>query len=286
MTSWREKIKYSPLSRWATLPIRTALAGPVALRTAARAARWIVGSREFSDFSYDIDAAGVLSTAAAVSIMTGVPAATARDHATELMGDAEFRADYGRRVAGTRLKYTTDPDLRYSKSLVFYLIVRCLKPRLVVEAGTLNGLGSMTICRALQRNTHEGWAGRLITIDSRSDRGEFLDGAEHRLVTRWTGDSTRMLQTIDEPIDFFVHDTTDDATHCAAQFAAVAPRLADGAVMLTSWFNTQFVDFCERQQMTFLELADRPREHWYAGSRYGMARRPVAPSAEGRRAQG
>lgn len=273
MRSVREMVKYSPLSRWATLPMRVALAAPVVVRTADRALRWIFGSREFSDFSYDIDAAGVLSTSAAVGAITGVAPVTVRDYAAELLDDVDFRAGYKRRVASTRLKYTVDPDLRYSKSLVFYLIVRSLRPRLVVEAGTLNGLGSATICRALQRNAQAGWAGRLITVDSRSDRGEFLDGDEGGLVARCIGDSTRILCSIEEPIDLFIHDTTDDADHCAAQFDAVAPRLADGAVMLTSWFNEQFVEFCEHQGMVFLEIADRPHGHWYAGSRFGIARR-------------
>jgi hypothetical protein len=276
----REKIKYSPLAPIATLPFRARLAMPVALRTCWRAMVWTLRSREFSEVTYDVEPEGLVSIAAAVATITGVAHAEALAYGAELLGDDSFRSRYAQRVQATRLRYTCDTSVRYGKHIIHYVIARCIRPRLVFEAGTLNGLGSLAICKALQRNAAAGHPGRLVTVDLRADRGEFLDGDEGGLVTRLFADSVEAVRSASEPINFFIHDTTSDAEHSRLQFAALERRLADYAVVNTSWFTQPFIDFCERNNLAFVEIADRPAAHWYSGSRYGLGKVRARPNAE------
>jgi predicted O-methyltransferase YrrM len=245
---------------------------PAALRMCWRAMVWTVRSREFSEISYDVEPEGLSSIAAAVATMTGVPHSEVLAYAAELLGDETFRSRYAQRVQSTRLRYTCDTSVRYGKHVIQYVIARSVRPRLVVEAGTLNGLGSLAICRALQRNAVGGNPGSLVTVDVRTDRGEFLDGNEGGIVSRVIADSVDVVSAPGEPIDFFIHDTTSDAEHSARQFAALERRLSDRCVVLTSWFTQPFIDFCERNDLAFVEIADRPAAHWYTGSRYGLGR--------------
>lgn len=110
-----------------------------------------------------------------------------------------------------------------------------------------------------------------MTVDLASDRGDMLDGDEQGLVTRLTGDSVARLAAFERSIEFFIHDTLDEPRHMSAQLEALAPHLAPNAIVHTSWFTQEFVDFCERSGLTYLEVADRPLDHWYRGSRYGLA---------------
>lgn len=266
-----ERIKYSPVSRLVSMPHRVRAAVPSVARGGLHALRWILRSRELSDHGYDYEPIGILSLAAAASLMTGVPAATARAYAAELPADRDFADRYLERVRSTRLKYTLDARVPFGKLLFFYVLVRCARPRLIVEAGTLNGSGSLAMSQALRLNAEEGSPGRIVTIDFRQDRGELLDGDEGGLVTRLCGDSIQWLHETNEPIDFFIHDTTNLAAHTVAQFSALERRLAPGAVVLTSWFGQEFAQFCERNSLAYLEVSPKPAHTWYSGSRHGLA---------------
>lgn len=266
-----ERIKYSPVSRLATLPHRVRAAVPLVARSGLHALRWIVGSREISDHGYDYEPVGILSLAAAASLITGVSPATARGFAAELPADRDFADRYMRRVRSTRLKYTLDRRVHFGKLLFYYVLVRSARPRLIFEAGTLNGSGSLAMSRALQRNAKEGSPGRILTVDYRLDRGELLEGDEGGLVTRLCGDSVELLLGMNDPIDLFIHDTTNLPAHTIAQFSALEHHLAPGAVVVTSWFGQEFADFCERNSLAYVEVSPKPADTWYTGSRHGLA---------------
>lgn len=276
-----ERIKYSPLGRIATLPIRADRAFGPWLKQGVLALRWVAGSREWDNFSYDFDSIGVSSVAAAMSWLTGRPATQVRGHADELVADDTFRSRYRQRVSDTRLRYICDPEPKLGKCLFNYMLVRASRAHFVFEAGTERGLSALAMVLALRRNAAEsGRPVHLVTVDIAVDRGEFLEGDEGGMVTRITGDSIEAIHRTRDPIDCFIHDTTNDPDHTRAQLAAVRARLAPGAVMHTSWFTREFVEFCEQSGFDYLEAPEQTRDHWYAGRRAGLARVPMsAPAA-------
>ncbi|RZI83668.1 MAG: class I SAM-dependent methyltransferase [Rubrivivax sp.] len=267
-----EQVKYSPLSRIATLPIRIRGGFSPLWSQAGRTLKWLVSSREWVNYSYDYDPVGLLAVAAAIGDICGVPAETVRGYAKELSTDAVFAERYRQRVSSTRLRYISDPKLHMGKCLFNYMLVRASGARVVFEAGTERGLSALAICRALRLNAAGGGAApKLITVDIATDRGEFLQGDEDGLVTRLTGDSVAAIRDVGLMIDCFIHDTVNDSQHTQLQLATVASKLAPRAVIHTSWFNQDFVAFCERAGMRYLEVAERPQDHWYAGRRCGLA---------------
>lgn len=265
-----ERLKYSPISRVATLPLRAQSALPPLVENAARVLGWLVRSREWTNLSYDYESIGVTSMAAAIGAITGVDPRLIRGFAAELRADAAFAERYRQRVASTRLRYITEPQLHFGKCLFFYMLVRAAKPQLVFEAGTEKGLSALAICHALASNA-TGAPGRLITVDIATDRGDFLEGDEGGLAIRLTGNSIAELAAMDAEIDLFIHDTASDPDHCRLQFAALEAHLAPGALVYTSWFTEEFVEFCERNGLAYLEVVERPLNHWYSGRRFGIA---------------
>jgi predicted O-methyltransferase YrrM len=269
-----EAIKYSPVSRIATLPLRMRSSMPMLARNAVRTIAWVFGAREWVNFDFDYDPLGVISCAGAISAATGVDPRVVRRFADELKSDHAFAERCRQRVTSTRLRYVTDRRVHYGHPMYFYMAVRATKPGVVFEAGTDKGLGALAVCRALERNRAEGTPGRLTTIDLASDRGDYLDGNEGGLATRLTGDSVVTLAAMKEKIDFFIHETVNDSDHTRAQLAALEPRLAPRGLVLTCWFSQEFVDFCERNDLAYLEVVERPKDHWYAGRRMGLAWAP------------
>lgn len=268
-------IKYSPLSRIATLPLRMRYALPILTRNAVATITWVLGAREWVNFDFDYDPLGTISCAGAISAATGVDPRVVRRFANELKSDQTFAERCRQRVTSSRLRYVTDRRVHYGHPMYFYMAVRASKPGMVFEAGTDKGLGALAICRALERNRAEGSPGRLTTIDLASDRGDYLDGSEGGLATRLTGDSVAALSAMRERIDFFIHETVNDPDHTRAQFAALESHLAPGGLVQTCWFSHEFVEFCERNDLAYLEVVERPMDHWYAGRRMGLAWAPA-----------
>lgn len=274
-----ERVKYSPLGRWAALPLRARIGLGAVAGELVRVARWLVHSREWANFSYDYEPEGLAAVASAIAIVTGTPVQRVRAYADELTGDAAFAERYRQRVTETRLRHICDPTLHYGRCLVNYMLVRASGARVVFEAGTDRGLSTWAMCRALQR-APGGSPALIVTVDIRADRGEMLDGDEGGLVRRITGDSLQALAAMERPIDLFLHDTVNDPAHMRAQLAAVAPRLAPAGIVHSAWFTREFVAFCEAEGLLALEYVERPRDHWHPGRRCGLAtRRGVVPNA-------
>lgn len=277
---WTERLKaglkYSAFSRIALLPLRLRVGFGPWLGQGWRTLRWLFLSREWANFNCAYEAQGLEAVVCALAELSGQPRERLRGYAREIHADGDFARRCEQRVRETRLRHSCDLPLRYGRFVVYYMLVRASGARVVFEAGTDRGLGAWAICRALRRNAAEQATGRpplLITVDLRADRGDFLQADEDGLVRRLVGDSVAALQATAEPIDFFLHDTVNEAAHSRAQFAALATRLAPGGWVHSCWFSPEFTAFCDEHDLRALEYVEQVRDHWYAGGRCGLARR-------------
>ncbi len=273
-----ERIKFSPLGRMATLPLRLRSSLPPWWRQTVLTGAWILRSREWTNFSTHYSDEGVLIMAAAIAQLTGLPVARVRAYAAELPADTVFADRVRQRKSQTRLRHITDPGVPLGKCLFNYVLVRASGARQVFEAGTEQGLSSWAICRALQRNAQDSGRPlaehRLITIDLHTDRGLYLIDDEGGLVERRFGDSVASLRAQTTPLDLVLHDTVNDDEHTTAQLDAAAARLAPGGLVHSSWFNETFASSCERHGLVFLPVTERIESHWFEGRVAGIARKP------------
>jgi predicted O-methyltransferase YrrM len=277
--AWLEAIKYSPVGRLATLPLRMQAALPPLWHQGLRTVSWVAGSREWTNFSAHYSDEGILAMAAAIAQLTQRPLAEVQGFARELATDEVFHERVRARKAHSALKHITNPGVPLGKCLFNHVLVRATGARRVFEAGTEQGLSSWAMCRALARNAQERQEPlslyRLSTIDLHADRGLFLQGDEGGLVERLCGDSVAALRQGTAPLDLILHDTINDDTHTREQLAAAMPRLAPGGVLHTSWFNGVFVDACQAHGLACLPVAERLENHWFEGRLAGIARKPL-----------
>jgi hypothetical protein len=230
---------------------------------------WAVASREYTNFSYettDISRAGLCGMVAVIANMD-IGSVTA--FADELRSNTELadqvRADH----ADSDRKWTSDPQFRPGRHMLYYLLVRALKSGLVVEAGVDKGLGAAIICEALHRNAAEGRSGDYLGIENNPlQRSSIYARYPHKRGEIRHGNSPDVIRTLARKIDLFVHDTTPDPAHVSAQLAALEGHVAERGVFASCWALPQFVGYAARNGKNLLMHKEEPARHWYPGSRW------------------
>jgi predicted O-methyltransferase YrrM len=130
------------------------------------------------------------------------------------------------------------------------------------------------LAAALLRNAAEGHPGRVSALDINPEAG-YLVAAEpwSAVVDLVIGDSVASLGALATPVDLFLHDSDHSVVHERAELAAVEPRLAPGALLLTDNVTSTDVlaSYAERTGRRFLAFTERPARHWFPGDGIGAA---------------
>ena len=147
---------------------------------------------------------------------------------------------------------------------LLYLVVRALRPRVVVETGVASGRSSAFILRALEDNA----MGQLHSIDIPRYLGDEIPykefdaylppGKESGWVIpkvlrhRWTLHLGRSRQILPgllatlPPLDLFLHDSEHTYDNMLWEYETAWPHLTSGDVLLSHdvLWNPAFADFC------------------------------------------
>lgn len=225
--------------------------------------------REIDNFTYEIANEGEL--ARFLEETAAIPTAEAARYIAELQDDSELKAAIEAKLRGRKDRNRTMP---YGRRLGWYAIVRARKPKLVVETGVHDGLGSAVLLRALARNADEGRDGVLVSYDINEGTGWLIPPfvrSRHQLEIGPAPDS--FVETLHgRPVDFFIHDSDHRYEHETAEFEAIWPLAAPDAVLLSdnAHAGTAFRDFCDRHGLTYHFFREKPRGHWYPGAGIGL----------------
>ncbi|MBI2291563.1 MAG: class I SAM-dependent methyltransferase [Betaproteobacteria bacterium] len=267
----------SPIGVWLTRPLRFWFAVSYYCDLWGQIPIWLFKSRERTNFTYDYTELGNAVAIEIVSLVTRVEPARIAGFANELTADIELRRWLSSRIELSPYRYSADTEIRFSRGLLFYLFVRALKPRVIVEAGTDKGLSACLIAAALQRNKAEGVIGQVYALDVREDRGFLLGDRFADVAILRFGDSVDFLNALEGTIDFFIHDTTAEQQHEKLQYKALESKLSPKAITISTWFTGEFVRFSQRNGRRFLLFPEIPQNHWYPGGRFPVSFAPDRP---------
>lgn len=240
------------------------------------AIRYLLFDRELDNFTYRL--ANSAELAVFLGEAFGTSAAKVSGYLAELEGDRDLSGEIERRLKGRPDRNRTMP---FGRRLGWYAVARIVRPRLVVETGVHDGLGSTALLRALERNAEEGSVGELISFEIDPGAGWLIPEAmrsHHRIVL---GDSLVQIPAIlkHERVDMFIHDSDHRYEHEAAEFEAIADHLNGGAALISDNAHgcTAFADFCGREGYQFRFWREIPRNHFYPGAGIGLT---VTPTTE------
>lgn len=185
----------------------------------------------------------------------------------EAREDAALRAKVDAACAQRRWSIKQRPGL--GRRLGWYAIVRHLKPKRVIETGTHDGLGSLVLLAALERNAAEGHDGRLVSLDIDPHTG-WMVGVDPRF-ERVIGPSRETLpRVLEEPADLLLHDS--DHRYEYEHFELDSAARAGVPVLLSdhSQESTALADVCREHGGRYSFVREVPRDHFYPGAGIGI----------------
>lgn len=233
---------------------------------------WLFNSFEVANYTYDLGPLNIEYLMQTVSLITGESIETVKGYAKELTQDKELRYHIKTRILTHRLSYMADSDARFGRRMIWYLLTRIKKPKLVVETGVDKGLGSCVITAALKRNETEGHSGKYLGTDIDEGAGYLLDGKYKNFGKIIYGDSLVGLKKIKEKIDLFINDSDHSASYEKSEYDVISTKLNKGAVVIGDNCNStdELLKFARKTKKGFAYFVERPINHWYKGAGTGI----------------
>jgi predicted O-methyltransferase YrrM len=269
VSDFRRNVANSRFAPNASLPTRLATVASHDVSVLRKSGRWLVRSREHTNFTYHLSARNLEHLAWWIATVAATDVAEVRGYIAELDADQELRRHIEQATLESARRGLADRDVRYGRRVGWYALTRALRPQHVVETGTDKGSGSCVFAAALLRNE----TGRLTTIDVKPDSGYLISGPYAEVIDRLVDDSVNALRNDRAPVDLFLHDSWHTFEHEIAELGAVAPRLTDRALVLTdnAHASDALLRWSESTGRRFLFFAEQPADHWYPGSGIGAA---------------
>lgn len=266
--SLRAIVLTSPLLPVLVFPYRLLLVLRHLSRQFRSALTWLVRSREFTNFTYDLSAGNKEYLAWFIAGICNRPVREISGYFSELEGNDFLNQHISRQLRASRRGKEIDQQAHFGRRLGWYALIRVCKPELVVETGTEKGLGSLVIAEALSRNG----SGRLITIDMEPSSGLLLGDAYQGVIEHKIGDSLEVITQLRQ-VDLFIHDSDHSATHEANEFEIVEDRLSKVGVVISdnAHATTALAEWSLKTNRNFSFFAERPLNHWYPGAGIGVS---------------
>ncbi|WP_428937594.1 class I SAM-dependent methyltransferase [Fontivita pretiosa] len=230
------------------------------------AAKYVLWDPEVESYTYEL--ANESEYVAFIAPRLGVQPQQVRAWIDEARTDPYLTRDRGFRWSAKR-------RLPLGNRLMWYPIARALKPKLIVEAGVHEGLGSEMFLVALDRNASEGFPGRLISFDIHEDTGWLV---HPDLRARWTRiiESTltgmpKALQGLE--VDLYIHETPHEPQIIGAELRCALRHAAQRLVVIDSsgLIQTVLRDQCVVHGGSHHFFLDQPKNHIVRSYGMGLA---------------
>jgi hypothetical protein len=232
---------------------------------------WSLRRTETSNFYYDLTPKNLLELANFVSVVTKVELSKVQEYVDEVRGDSDL-------AEHIRSNLKTDKQMKDSKMLLgrrigWYTFVRATKPKVVVETGVHQGIGAVTLIRALERNALEGFAGRYFGTDIDPEAGALVSGKFRVTGHVLYGDSLESLGKLSEEIDLFINDSDHSAEYESREYELIHSKLSKGALILgdNSHATDSLMNYSLNKGRGFLLFREEPLHHWYPGAGIGVS---------------
>ncbi len=225
-------------------------------------ARFVLLDPETHSYSYELGNREEL--VAFCASLLDIPPSDAAAYLAETDGDPELGARLRRR---TLLRIDAKWRLPLGNRLLWYVVARAVKPRLVVETGIFDGLGSLMLLRALERNAADGVDGRLVSVDLDPEAGWIVP---ERLRGRWEpvfGDILTDLEPAlrGREVDMLIHDSVHEEGFQRFEFGLALANAADPLYLVdcSGLMLPVLRELSEERDGRHAYFLERPARHFY-----------------------
>ena len=231
-----------------------------------------------------------------VSNFLSIAESALSDYYRELQSDNEFLQKINSQIEYVRNRWGFNKAI-FGKQIIesidwfafqrvlLYVLIRHLKPKLVLETGVYYGGNSAFILRALEKNGF----GKLISIDypdydirsngTSEDRHSLVGDTElytsdlkpgfmipESIKAQWElieGDSLKIIPSLDKKFEFYIHDSDHSMPFLSRELRYAWEKLTDDALVLVDdidWSNA-FYEFCVSKRLYPLLLTDNGKDN-------------------------
>ncbi len=233
---------------------------------------WIFKKGEKSNFNYPLTPLNMEHLAQTISLVTGSSKAEIFSYFEELNSDTHLKG-YLNGVddfANSSNQFTFDFARRYG----WYALVRCLKPKLVIETGVDQGVGACVISSALIRNLSEGFEGRYIGTEINKNAAKLFTSSRYVAVGQIIfGDSIETLAKLNQEIDIFINDSDHSPDYEYEEYLTIQSNLSPSGVIVgdNSHVSSSLSRYSTESGRKFVFFSEKPSGHWYPGAGMGIS---------------
>ena len=261
----------NPLGRLILIPYRAKNALSTCFAPFYRIIPWLIRSRETTNYTYNYTPLSLHAAVHVVASVTQKPVIDIWKYVSELQNDQQLHQHVAIMTSRSVFRHFADSEFNPGRRLLYYVLTRAIKPRVVAEAGLDKGLGACIIGAALLKNTSEGHPGKYYGLTLKAKDAYLFDFPYNNYGEIVEGDSVDFLRNTELNIDPFFHDTSTDPIHEHDQYEALMPRLRVTSIVQTTWFTEMFVEFARQSGLSLLTFHETPASHWHPGSTIAFA---------------
>ncbi len=227
---------------------------------------WINQRTPLSNHYYDLDDFNSVEICYFLSQNLNQPFETISNYLMEILN--EERMD-----PFVKSNLPSNVQFGFGRRVVWYVAVRVLKPKIVVETGVHEGMGTYVICRALEMNEIEGYMGLALGTEINPNCGRLIPERLRKYSRIMLGDSLETLKNLTSNIDIFINDSNHDAEYEFEEYTVIEKLLSKNSLILgdNSHATHSLRKFCQLTGRLFYFLPETPKNHWYLGAGVGFA---------------
>lgn len=229
---------------------------------------WLLATSEFTNYLYNITPLNKNQMIGAISSITNLSIVEVESYFDEIENNADFKNSLKTKAGILSRRKELPITIPLGRRIVWYVLVRIYKPKVIVETGTDKGLGSLVIQLAIEKNQ----IGTLYTLDIDEYSGSLFDKEDLKKIKFLVGDSVQNMQKINE-IDFFIHDSDHSEDHEKKEIQAAASKLTNNAIVISD--NSHVTDvlfqWSKETNRNFIFIKESPKDHWYPGGGVGIS---------------
>lgn len=260
------------IGRILLIPYRFKLTFPYLLDPVSSFLKWLLTSKEHTNFTYDLEELNKQYLATLIADITNHNFELVMSYIQELETDDALYEHIREATMKSDWRFIADTQVRFGRRIGWYVFARILKPKVIIETGVDKGLGSCLLTAALERNYQEGYEGRYYGTDINPRAGYLLTGEYKKHGCILYGDSIQSLKDFDGIVDLFINDSDHSAQYEAEEYKVISSKLSEGAVVLgdNSHCTNKLFEFSISTNRNFVFFGERPKKHWYRGSGMGL----------------
>ena len=236
--------------------------------------KWSINSNENTNYTYKLTEKNNLELIKIFEVIFKDSNFTQiKSYVEELEQDQDIRNHIRESTSKSNFKNLADSEIEFSRRLGWYICVRLLKPKILVETGVDKGLGSVVLIRALMRNKEEGFSGYYYGTDINPEAGYLLNGDYNNYGEILYGDSIETLNKMTSEVDLFINDSNHSAEYEYKEYLAIKNKLSKAAIILgdNSHSTDKLVKFSVENDRSFVLFREEPSKHWYPGAGIGIS---------------